>query len=466
MDMILWVEDDESVIKQRMAVPAGLDDKIGIKNYFQKQYHISIAYGMDEALSLVRAHDYDYVILDVNLPVNASDNFGKVVKSSNWDTIEGFMQSDDEWSSIDESGGPDAVMKYRDFYNKNTRPFAGVYLYTHFIHQVNIRPEQIRIYSGHLDQLRGFESRIEKQKLPKPDQAHIFGKAAGDDEEVSKFIREVIESPERILRHAMIEGCDVAMKTDLRRIYPRYGGEAIEPGVLWQHISTIRDVVKALGPKFESDPVKKGFYLSLLILLITSECQEQDSYHKENTYEFKQLMGVLDRIRNMDTHAQKNLDYSCLFVAFTFLVYIRAKCDFDKLTMEFEKNLLALFGDAYFDKIKSNLVDSTQELCGKTGIPKDIKNGSYKYQALLGKKFVENSKHQYGEVECFRLFLHNFVSMRRAQCDPPRAVIVNQEGKSFWGEVQGFKNNEEIKFSDNWYEDYFRYFYQKAFPKK
>jgi len=274
-------------------------------DWLLKMYHIHWVRDVDAALTAMKENDfdYDYFLLDVAL----CDAFGEIedfseIPEDNKATLRDFVFRDGWKKPSFASESDEEFDSIVAFYKDKTWLNAGMHLYLYLIHTNNVNADKIRVYSGHIEHVKSFKGKLEDKGIPPIAHDYIFTKATDGELKVKEWLRKTVTNPERLLRHAMIEGCDEALKeeTVFRTIYPRSGGKAIEPDVLKQHISTIRDVVKALGAKFESDPVKKGFYLSLLILLITSECQEQASYHKNNTYELKQLMGVLDRIRNMD----------------------------------------------------------------------------------------------------------------------------------------------------------------------
>jgi len=311
MKMVLWVEDQVSSIQKVF------NDKLDADREYQdllENYHIHRVDNLDDALTAIQEHNYDYYLLDIEFPISAD-----------LDDMDGIENKEIIANMV---GG--------DINNFNNME-AGQELFKYLL-QFKNDVEQIRIYSAHIEQTKKLSEWYEKSDLKTlPWDEIVFDKsaeAAATAEEVREWLDRITTNRERILRHAMIEGCDeiVANEHD-RSMYLRPSSDGICKPVdatkICNDVKLLRDIISITT---HAEPNKSH---QVYLLLMTKDCQEQLSFLNKQNAEmnpnikldegFKRIATVLDRVRNMLAHnttLNKDEDLTS-FVAFVFLLYVR-----------------------------------------------------------------------------------------------------------------------------------------------
>jgi len=518
MKMILWVEDEISHIQKVFGDKLEIDSE---DDQLLEKYHVHRVDNLDDALTAVSERDYDYYLLDIKFPdydkdnVDQDDNQIKRNKSQ----IDRMVADDNDVTNFEEMR-------------------AGQYLFMYLLQSKDV--DQLCIYSGNIGHATALKRWVEESGIILEWDKVIFNKTGSseiDQEQASEavlkkvydWIMRIASNKERILRHAMMEGCDTLLSSynngKLRPLYPRMqrGPEpkTINKNKIKNHIKLIHKVVKEVG----NTMVDYDFliYHSLLIMIITSECQEQ--LYKDHTYQyndnikrekvektieldddFKRLAGVLVRVRNLFEHHKKinPSNWTDHFVAMLFLVFARSRCDFGDDLAPFEKEILKLFegnpqmgsGSAYADLVTS-IVDVR---CGKLKVkPRsyfyvDRKTGKlktqgwnipdqknrdkkeYAFQDLLENRKFMKDFYQYEPKQCYQLFMVNFFDYGdRHEFIAPAASFDESEIEKLYKERNnkptraGWKISEpqvsgKPAFSNKWYDKFVMAFYQEAIP--
>jgi len=478
MKMILWVEDQESVVSNMFG-----DESVPFNSeWLLENYHIHWVRDVDEALTAMKANefDYDYFLLDVALPAFGEIEDFSEVSEDNKETLRDFVLRDG-WTPSFASESDEEFDSVIDFYNDNSQMNAGMHLYLYLLHTNNINTDKIRVYSGHIEHVNSFKEKLEEKGIPPIADDYIFTKATDGESKVKKWLLKTVTDRNRILRHGIVDGCNLALSDEglLRVIYSKQFKKPINNKRTKNHISLIKNIVENVGQATSDSDA----YRALLIMLLTSECQEHLSKGPNLDTDFILLAGVLVRIRNMFVH-NKDINpnsYNTKFVAMVFLVYMRSKCHLSDSLESFEKNLLRIFEEDKSNNI-SDTFESLNEFinqrckalkvtpkyygCLKTKDRWSVGN-SYSYEELLGDyRFakLKYSHQQYGVIECYRLFLLNFFNYNRdIDIAKPDARFIEEQGQSNAGRWEINKiTSIDVPILDNWYDCFFQAFYPLA----
>jgi len=467
MKMVLWVEDEEASINS--VFPEKPTDALLLNGY-----HIHRCHDLYEASGAINERDYDYYLLDINLPIHRQN-------SPHLDVLTGMPKAGVDTSLIEE------LLMHHGGADKYDPMNGGQVLFKHLIQKHDV--SQIRIYSGHILEATSFKDYYQTR----PDLRFfawneiVFSKD-GDNSSVRvrKWLeKNTIENRAGILRHAMIEGCEEILENRHdRNIYLRPSRsdgkcEPVDTTKIHYDISLLNDIISITG---SADPNKSH---QVYLVLMTKDCQEQLSYltkkdaeKNPNIYlddDFMRIASVLDRVRNMIVHnttLNKDEDLTT-FVAFVFLLYVRYLNTLSDKPSQFEITLLQLIGCESESEpndlsiCHEDLKQVIRERCIEIGMRNDLKRHYWYEQLLRDDSFFDKP---YGVRECVALFLFKFWDYDKDDTEYSQKVgrVPTAIRKDGGLEVnQGYVKLTPREFTEDlWYHDYFKSFYSEMISKR
>ncbi len=362
MANFLWVEDFEnnprvtanevfgSVLKEDLFS----DRKQELKNNLRSE-GVFVQLSFQDGLEFIRndLHKVDYVILDIDLPAYSGgeashDILNLLEKFQSYTKLED--EEEDELLLAEECA--------------KLKKIAGFYLYTELIVELGFPKSHILFCSNHGENTLEIQQAFKVAKIELP---LIYQKSNLD---VQTWVQKCYESPYSNLRRGIIEGCNFLKKnkSDLRDIQFKNFIKIVDSKPAIEIVET--DIINYLDTLSQFFPLqeskKSESEYRLFLRALSHEWEESidvTSFKERNGNNLKGIDDIytfgwiMKMTRNWVSHANLLDPLNPQFIAFLFLVNMRAMFKLPKEIQPYEHILLKCISLSSIDSINKEELD-------------------------------------------------------------------------------------------------------------
>ncbi len=349
MNRFLWVED----FGGEMTVQATVKSVFGSLNHFPElsdrtdkydlcellEPYISLALNFSEALAFIvdpdKLHKVDYVILDVDLPIDEGDSqYSDEVQNMLRDILGRYAGENDKQKE------------------EGLKKVAGYQLYLELIIKRGFPENNILFCSDHADRLETIANAFSQAKISVP---VIFNK--GQKQEITTWLKQRIEpqTDYEYLRKGVLEACEhLSAEIERDKSNIRFGdflkrnGETVKPEDLYAEMKDYLHTLQTLLPVREPQGKSKGAALKLFVRTLAHEWEDDATPPKLNNLSdsdkpLHAFAWIMKCVRNWSTHTKilDRMDERQL--AFVFLSGMRVMFKLSNDIQAYEELLLKLF---------------------------------------------------------------------------------------------------------------------------
>jgi len=412
MSYFLWIEDFEnspkvtaqSVFGDMLNADLFSDTKRELKKNFKNQ-GVFIELNFQDGLGFIRENlsKIDYVILDIDLPAYSEDDDINEDVLSLLSDFQGYKKSADE--AEDET----LIAEHC----KQLKAIAGFYLYTELVVELGFPKQHILFCSNHAENTQTIRDAFKVAKIALPD---IYEKS---NPVVKKWVREKYESPYSQLRRGVIEACQPLKKhTDENKDSLQFKDFIKTP----DHEISNTDIKNYLDTLAQSLPLKEpnepNSEYRLFLRTLAHEWEENISAEKfkenyahdlDNIHDIYTFGWILKMTRNWVSHANLLEPLNPQFIAFLFLINMRAMFKLPKALQRYEVILLSCMTKESLEKIdlvelRKNIKFAEQEINGISNPLNNVDDNSH-FGQKINEVYRQNTGNPDAETHDFQGFL-------------------------------------------------------------
>jgi len=423
MSFFLWVEDFENSPKITAQGVFGSvvtddvfsDNKRQLKNNLKK-HGVVIELSFQGGLSFIRdkLDTIDYVILDIDLPAYSEDD------EINNDVLKLFSDFQDYKRIEDEAQDEALIAKNCE----QLKSIAGFYLYTELVVELGFPKQHILFCSNHAENAKTTQDAFKTAKIALP---RIYEKS---NPEVEQWVKQCSENRYSQLRRGIIEGCSYInsqIKKNDQFIQFRDFIKDADHEIPSTDIHNYLDSLSQLLPLKEDN--KQGmlnmqYRLFLRALshvweekLDPQKIKQKNGGDLRKIHDIYTFAWIMKMTRNWVSHANLLEPITPQFIAFLFLINMRAMFKLPKETQSYEIILLNCFSKNIDTPIKiedvtKNIRYAEQDLDDiLTSLNINESNGFGNQISRLHRQNIGNPDAEEHDFKCF-LFQYFWVNQR------------------------------------------------------
>lgn len=368
MSYFLWVEDFEGspefaacqVLGEILDKRFFSEDKENLKRSL-KDHGVFVELSFQDGLSFIRNKlpEIDYVILDIDLCAYCDGDGPNEYLLRVLEQHYGYSEAGSE-------GESDEAFKQK----LNTiKKVAGFHIYTELVVELGFPKEHILFYSQHAKEFKSIQEAFETAKISLPP---IYLKA---DSGVTAWVSEKHQTPYSRLRRGIIEGCKFLKqhidKCDENIQFRDFIKLENDQPVIEVPVTEVKNYLDALSQSLNiRQPINQpslNIKYRLFLRTLSHEWEENinpNSLKKKSSnlqgisdiYTFARIMKMT---RNWVSHAKLLEPLNSQFIAFVFLVNMRAMFKLPKAIQPYEKILLNCVSQSHPNRL-TNLNDDIE----------------------------------------------------------------------------------------------------------
>jgi len=385
MSYFLWIEDFENsprvtahdVFGGTVSAEVFSDNKHQLRKKLRQQ-GVFVELNFQDGLQFIRQNlqQIDYVILDIDLPAYSEDDEINADVLALLENFQDYKKSED--------AAEDEVLLAKNC--KQLKAIAGFYLYTELVVELGFPKQHILFCSNHAENAKTTRDAFKMAKIALP---RIFEKS---NPEVQLWVENKASDTYSRLRRGIIEGCQqlkLELANDEQFLQFRDFIKTSDHQVATMDVVNYLDTLAQFFPLKEATTNMTGMQYRLFLRVLAHEWEDNASAENlkgkfgkdlNNFHDIYTFGWTMKLIRNWVSHANLLDPVSSEFIAFSFLINMRAMFHLPKEIQEYEVILLSCITANPVDSVNIETLRTDQKYADEDidGIVSFLKISEYK----------------------------------------------------------------------------------------